>query len=83
VTVKLKYANFQQITRSQSCLAPIGSQAELEDIALGLLRPHFPPQLGVRLLGVTISNLTTAEPESRTQLALMLKPTVPDGSYQP
>jgi len=80
VTVKIKYANFQQITRSRSCLEPISSQAELEEIALDLLRPHFPPPLGVRLLGVTISNLATAEQESRTQLALMLMPAVVDGS---
>jgi DNA polymerase-4 len=74
VTVKIKYANFQQITRSRSSVDPICSQAELEDIAFDLLRPHFPPLLGVRLLGVTISNLTTAEMESRPQLALMLQP---------
>jgi DNA polymerase IV len=74
VTVKIKYANFQQITRSRSCLEPISSQAELEEIGLDLLRPHFPPQLGVRLLGVTISNLTTAEMEIRPQLALRLEP---------
>ncbi len=80
VTVKIKYANFQQITRSQSCVEPIGSQAELEEIGLGLLRPHFPPRLGVRLLGVTISNLAAAGPESTGQLALMLMPAIPDGS---
>jgi DNA polymerase-4 len=74
VTVKLKYADFRQITRSQSCFKPIASQSQLEEIALGLLRPHFPPQLGVRLLGVTISNLTAAEQESSPQLALMLRP---------
>ena len=74
VTVKIKYANFQQITRSRSCLEPICSLAELEDVGLGLLRPHFPSQPGVRLLGVTISNLTTEEPERPAQLALVLMP---------
>jgi hypothetical protein len=36
------------------------------------LRAHFPPELGVRLLGVTISNLETEEPKILAQLALVL-----------
>src|SRR3954464_12964379 len=35
-TVKIKYASFQQITRSHSCDEPIGSQSELEAISLAL-----------------------------------------------
>jgi DNA polymerase-4 len=76
VTVKIKYADFHQITRSQSSVVPIGSQRALEEIGLELLRTHFPPSLGVRLLGLTISNLETAEPRSPAQLALFLEPTV-------
>ena len=72
VTVKIKYADFHQITRSRSCLAPIGSRGELETIGLDLLKPHFPAALGVRLLGVTIANPDTAEPKGRAQLALVL-----------
>jgi DNA polymerase IV len=74
--VQSKYADFRQITRSRSCVEPIGSQKMLEEIGLELLRPNFPPPLGVRLLGVTISNLETAEPRSRAQLALVLEATV-------
>jgi DNA polymerase-4 len=70
VTVKVKYADFQQITRSRSCLEPVASRAELETISLELLRPHFPPPRPVRLLGVTISNLETAGEGRRAQLAL-------------
>ncbi len=76
VTVKIKYADFHQITRSRSCVTPIGSQRELEEIGLDLLRGHFQPPLGVRLLGVMISNLETAEPRRRAQLALALEPTI-------
>ena len=76
VTVKIKYADFRQITRSRSCVERIGSQMELEEIGLELLRSHFPPPLGVRLLGVTISNLETPERRSRAQLALVLEPPV-------
>jgi DNA polymerase IV len=72
VTVKVKHADFRQITRSRSCIEPIGSQAELERISLDLLRPCFPPPRGVRLLGVTISNLEASDDRSQTQLALLL-----------
>jgi len=76
VTVKVKHADFQQITRSRSCGAPIGSQGELQRISLELLRPCFPPPRGVRLLGVTISNLRADDERSQTQLALLLDRTV-------
>jgi DNA polymerase-4 len=72
VTIKVKHADFQQITRSRSCSEPIGSQAELERISLELLRPCFPPPRGVRLLGVTISNLGVRQERSQAQLALLL-----------
>jgi DNA polymerase-4 len=78
VTVKVKYADFQQITRSQSCSRPIGSAGELEQVATGLLRPCFPPSRGIRLLGVTIAGLEqasvsmTRQGQTRDQLALSL-----------
>jgi DNA polymerase-4 len=70
VTVKVKYADFRQVTRSRSCLEPVASRADLERISLALLRPCFPPPRPVRLLGVTISNLETREPAGRGQLTL-------------
>ena len=72
VTVKVKYADFQQITRSRSGVHPIASRGELERIGLELLRPYFPAPRGIRLLGVTISNLIASDPGSRPQLALIL-----------
>ena len=72
VTVKVKHADFQQITRSRSCVAPLESQGELQRISLELLRPCFPPPRGVRLLGVTISNLRADDERGQTQLALLL-----------
>jgi len=57
VTVKAKYADFQQVTRSRSGAEPVPTQTRLEQVSLDLLRPLFPPRLGVRLLGVTLSNL--------------------------
>jgi DNA polymerase-4 len=69
VTVKIKYANFRQITRRQSCAEAITSRMLIEQLALDLLRPHFPPPRGIRLLGVSLSNFaaaTLAEPRQPT-----------------
>ena len=72
VTVKLKYSDFQQITRRRSFAEPVASQSDLQQISLDLLKPCFPPLRSVRLLGVTLSSLTAAEARHRTQLALGL-----------
>ena len=72
VTVKIKYADFRQITRSRSGTAPVGSPGELERISLELLQPCFPPPRGVRLLGVTISGLTACAARSEAQLDFLL-----------
>ena len=69
VTVKVKYADFQQVTRSRSCTDAISAQAVLEQIGFDLLRPLFPAARGVRLLGVTVSHLDIVTKEVR-QLAL-------------
>jgi len=66
VTVKIKYANFRQITRRRSCTEAISSRASIEQLSLDLLQPLFPPPRGVRLLGVPLSNFdVTAITESR------------------
>jgi DNA polymerase-4 len=72
VTVKVKYADFQQLTRSRSCADAITAAAALEAIGLDLLRPLFPPARGVRLLGVTLSNLDDASEPPARQLVLTL-----------
>jgi len=72
VTVKVKYDDFHQITRSRSCAGLITEQMTLEQISLDLLRPLFPPPRGVRLLGVTLSNLDQATEPALRQLALSL-----------
>ncbi|SDX58504.1 DNA polymerase IV [Roseicitreum antarcticum] len=57
VTLKVKYADFRQITRSRTQTAPFASEDALVQAALALLAPLFPTGLGIRLLGVTISAL--------------------------
>jgi DNA polymerase IV len=73
VTVKIKYANFRQITRSRSCDEAITSRAIIEQLTLDLLQPQFPPSLGVRLLGITLSNFDAPAVAENSQIALALR----------
>lgn len=57
VTLKVKYADFHQITRSKTCDAPIAAQDELEQLSFTLVETIFPVSKGIRLLGVTLSSL--------------------------
>ena len=70
-TLKAKYADFQQITRSRSLEVPIDSRAVLEELVGQLLEPLFPVSKGIRLLGVTLSSLE-AEPEFRVGQQMLL-----------
>lgn len=73
VTLKVKYADFQQITRSRTLPVPVASQAEIADIVETLLQPLFPATKGIRLLGVTLSSLGEDEqPGDEPQLRLTL-----------
>jgi DNA polymerase IV len=70
VTLKVKYADFQQITRRSTSSAPLAARAELDAAALALLHPLFPAEKGVRLLGVTLSSLCPASASADPQLTL-------------
>ena len=72
VTLKVKFADFQQITRSKSFGDAIDSLADLERLSLGLLEPLLPPKKGVRLLGISLSSLTQTQATERRQLSLVL-----------
>jgi DNA polymerase IV len=72
VTLKIKYSDFHQITRSLTCDAPVGTHAALKQVSYALLDPAFPVQQGIRLLGVTLSSLGGDPPEIAGQLKLSL-----------
>ena len=72
VTVKVKYADFQQITRSRSSSAPVESRADLVETALGLVRGVYPLPKRVRLLGVTVSGFDEVERDGAAQASLDL-----------
>ncbi len=73
VTVKIKFADFQIVTRSHTTLAPLAGLAELTRESIALLRGAYPLPKPVRLIGVTLSNLgPAAAPAPVDQLALDL-----------
>jgi DNA polymerase-4 len=72
VTLKVKYADFHQITRSLTCDAPVATQAALVQVSNALLEPVFPVQKGIRLLGVTLSSLGCDPPQNLEQLKSLL-----------
>jgi DNA polymerase-4 len=61
VTVKIKFADFQQATRSRSLTAPVSSLAVLHEMSLELIRSVLPTQKGIRLVGVSVSNFERTE----------------------
>jgi DNA polymerase-4 len=71
VTVKIKYADFKQITRSKSFSTPVTTAEALREASIALTRTVYPVRTGIRLVGVTVSNFNEPEGEAR-QLGLGL-----------
>jgi len=77
VHLKVKYSNFDSITRSASLPAATSTTARLWDAVSELLTSRLPDRpLVVRLLGMGVSQLETA---STTQLSLFDEPAVEEG----
>ena len=72
VTLKVKYADFQQITRSRTLLGLLPNQDAVQQVAHMLLAALLPLSKGVRLLGVSLSSLETPEETVGKQLTLLL-----------
>lgn len=83
VTLKVKYADFTQITRARTSERTLASAEEIEETIWLLLKPDFPPPKGVRLLGVTLSSLETADGHTTEQLQLTLQYAVRDRQPRP
>jgi DNA polymerase IV len=58
VTVKVKYSDFTQATRSRTGALPFTTGNDVLDAASSLLATVYPFKCPVRLLGVTLSSLT-------------------------
>ena len=74
VTVKIKFADFQIITRSHTLPHPLTTQESLREVALNLVRSVFPLRTGIRLVGVTVSKF---EEWHDVQLNLPLQAGIP------
>ena len=70
VTVKIKFRDFRQITRSRSHTAAVADQALLRQASLALVRSIYPPETGIRLVGVTVSNFDAPTPSAAPALPL-------------
>jgi DNA polymerase-4 len=69
-TVKIKFKDFRQITRSRSLPQAINDQTVLRQTSLDLVRSIYPPEKGIRLVGVTVSNFEATPVESEPALPL-------------
>jgi DNA polymerase-4 len=75
VSIKLRYSDFRTLTRAKTLPGPVSDADRIQEVALALLAPLEPVELGIRLLGVTLSNLDEGEEElavTPEQLALAL-----------
>lgn len=61
LTLKVKFSDFQTITRSHTARARIASRDELAGLAVALLQPLFPLDKSIRLLGVSLSSFEADE----------------------
>ena len=74
ITLKVKFADYRQITRSRTMLETVAGQDQILAIALELLRSVELEAQAVRLLGITLSNLDTEVDEpSYQQMELNLQ----------
>jgi DNA polymerase IV len=70
VTLKVKFANFQIMTRSRTGQMPVRTRSEFEQLGNALLEPLFPAARGIRLLGISLSSLAAEEAEREPEFSL-------------
>jgi DNA polymerase IV len=67
VTLKVKFADFEIITRSRSVSVAVANRDDLAHLAITLLEENMPLPKAVRLLGVSLSSLQ-GEDDTESQL---------------
>ena len=70
VTLKVKFSDFQQITRARTLPRAVESEAEMLGIARDLATGVLPDPRGARLLGITLSGFDHEEDHDPAQLDL-------------
>jgi DNA polymerase-4 len=69
VTLKVKFNDFEIITRSRSVPVAVSSRADLERLSIAMLQNEMPVPKPVRLLGVSLSSLQ-GDDQEESQLGL-------------
>jgi len=72
VTLKVKFDDFELITRSRTLPGSFESRNDLESVTVDLLRMIFPLQKAIRLLGVSVSGFSIGDIERSEQIAFPL-----------
>ncbi|MCK1514148.1 DNA polymerase IV [Bradyrhizobium sp. 190] len=72
VTLKVKFADFELISRSRTVVAPVVRREELANVITELLIALFPMKKPVRLLGVSVSGFVGEDTDDPAQIALKL-----------
>ncbi len=70
ITLKVKFADYQQITRSKTVTAAVGKAEAISQFAKELLASVSLEGRSVRLLGISLSNLDGATEPKPVQLCL-------------
>ncbi|MEM7063185.1 MAG: DNA polymerase IV [Cyanobacteria bacterium P01_B01_bin.77] len=73
LTLKIKYADYRQVTRSRRVDSPLQQAADMGPLAQALLEHHLEPEPQVRLLGVAMANLVAADTVGYQQLSLPME----------
>jgi DNA polymerase IV len=71
VTLKVKFSDFEIITRSRSVSSAVANRDDLASLSIGLLEGAWPFPKAVRLLGVSLSSLR-GEQDAEPQLDLCI-----------
>lgn len=73
ITVKIKYSDFSQATRSKTENLPFTNYSAFLEAAKGLVATVYPFRQSVRLLGVSLSTLTTSAGDDVEEAQLRLE----------
>ncbi|MEM8604617.1 MAG: DNA polymerase IV [Cyanobacteria bacterium P01_H01_bin.121] len=69
LTLKIKYSNYEQVTRACTLTTPIEETDVIYELAVNLLQRHWQRDRSVRLLGIAISHLVALD-QAYIQLSL-------------
>ena len=72
ITLKVKFTDYQQITRSKTVTAAVGKAEAINQVAKELLASVSLEGHSVRLLGISLSNLDGATEPKAIQLCLLM-----------